>query len=488
MKFKKILKILLVIVGTISLVSLSSFIYISYQQNKELESLNKKYQKDTFTKNEILEDVEYFNDLLTRVHPKPIESFPLTDITGLLGDIESKHFKSVKRLDFFRSFAPIVSSLGDEHVTAFMPDSYFKNNFINTKKGFPFEVSILKGHIYIRNNLSNISDIVVGAEILEINNITAPDLLNTMNKYYSGTRDSQKIYFLQNDFQNSLSLVYGFNDNFTIILRAPLVSKVEKYLVKGIKLTEHYAKEFSYDIINQDTILFTYNAFEDTRGEFSSFLKAMFSQAKEQDVKNLIIDLRNNQGGNSFYGDELLGYLTSKPFFQLSHSDVTISEELKDNFIRYIPAFLRWLPIQYLHPLLKPLWLGKMGKVVTLTIEQTVPDDPAGNSLRFSGNIFVLIGPGTMSSASLFAATIRKYNIASLFGESAGGYATHYGNVITTYLPNTGIKLSMPTSINYGNSKGPIIPNIVVEQTLTDLIQNQDTLLNFVNNKIRLNQ
>ncbi len=300
-----------------------------------------------------------------------------------------------------------------------------------------------------------------------------------MKKYFSGTSDCQKLYLLQSDFHGSLSLVYGYNDNFTVVLRTPLINEAKKHLVKGVKLAKHHAKEFSYDVVNQDAILFTYNAFEDPKGEFSSFLKAMFSKAKEQNIKHLIIDLRNNQGGASAYGDELLGYLTSKPFFQLSHSDVTITEELKDDFIRYVPAFLRWLPIQYLHPLLKPLWLGKVGEVVTLTLDETVPIE---NSLRFSGDIFVLIGPGTMSSASLFAATVQKYHIANLVGENAGGYATHYGNVITIHLPNTGIKLWMPTSINYGNSTGQIIPNILIKQSLTDLIDSQDTLLNYVTN------
>ncbi|HFB65407.1 MAG TPA: hypothetical protein ENJ60_07685 [Aeromonadales bacterium] len=481
MNLKKTLKILLIIVGAIALFSLSSFVYVSYKQNKAVEILNKKYQKNKFTKNEIIADIEYFREILKRVHPKPIEAFPLNDISGLLDGIENKRFHVITRLDFFRNFAPIVSTLGDEHVMAFMPESYFKNNFSNKQKGFPFEVSILNGHIYIRKNLSNINEIVVGAEILEINNIKASDLLNTMKKYFSGTRESQNLYYLQNNFQRALALVYGYDD-FTVVLRNPSENDAKKYQAKGVEVTKYHAKEFSYKIINQDTILFTYNAFEDPRGEFSSFLKSMFTQAKDENIKHLIIDLRNNQGGSSAYGDELLGYLTSNPFLQLTHSDITISKELKANFIRYIPAFLRWLPIQYIHPLLKPIWLGKEGEVVSITFDEIVP---LRNNLLFSGDIYLLTGPGTMSSASLFAATVKKYHIASLVGESAGGYATHYGNVITAHLPNTGIKLWMPTSINYGNSTGQIKPDIFLKQSLADLIHSQDTLLNYVTKPIQ---
>jgi hypothetical protein len=149
---------------------------------------------------------------------------------------------------------------------------------------------------------------------------------------------------------------------------------------------------------------------------------------------------------------------------------------VKRDFIGYVPAFIRWFPVQYFHPMLKLLWTGEVGETVTITFDPVVPGD---NTLRFSGDVYLLIGPGTMSSASLFAATMRKYEIATLIGEEAGGSATPYGNIIDAYLPNTGLKVWMPTSVIYGNSTGPIVPDHVVTQSVSDLSEQRDSVLEF---------
>ena len=93
-----------------------------------------------------------------------------------------------------------------------------------------------------------------------------------------------------------------------------------------------------------------------------------------------------------------------------------------------------------------------------------------------------------MSSASLFSATMQKYNLGTLIGEDAGGYATQYGNVVDAYLPNTGLLVWMPTSVNFGNSTGPIVPDHTVTQTVSDLIEHKDTVLEFVRTLIQKNQ
>ncbi|MBK8351985.1 MAG: hypothetical protein IPL21_09900 [Saprospirales bacterium] len=43
-------------------------------------------------------------------------------------------------------------------------------------------------------------------------------------------------------------------------------------------------------------------------------MKSIFKAIKKNKTENLILDLRNNQGGKSTYGAYLLSYLLDKPF------------------------------------------------------------------------------------------------------------------------------------------------------------------------------
>ncbi len=54
-----------------------------------------------------------------------------------------------------------------------------------------------------------------------------------------------------------------------------------------------------------------------------------------------------------------------------------------------------------------------------------------------------------------------------------------YGNVVDVYLPNTGLKLWMPTSVVYGNATGPIVPEFTVTRTVRDLADQRDSVLEF---------
>ncbi len=51
-----------------------------------------------------------------------------------------------------------------------------------------------------------------------------------------------------------------------------------------------------------------------TSQDFPGFLSETFRNIAEQQIKTLVIDLRNNQGGRDEYGALLYTYLTDQPF------------------------------------------------------------------------------------------------------------------------------------------------------------------------------
>ena len=463
------------LIGLLVLLSLGSQLWVSVSEGGSSEAASLPDSETPIAPGELNEDITYFQELLDRVHPEPISAFPLTEIGPELGKLRSSLDEEMSPRKLYRRLAPRVTSLGDDHVRLHPPRG-LTERYRDSDRRFPLDIRLIGGDLYVAANRAPGSNIERGARILAINGVAAEALLPRLSDYHSGTGAAQQRYHLQKHFGETLFAVYGWIGSYELRVKKPDSSAARGVTVSGIARDSQQAEPFSWERVDEKTILFTYNRFKDPEGTFAGFLEELFGTAKREGIEHLIIDLRQNEGGSSSYGDELLRYLTAEPFAQLSRSEITVSREIRDEFMGYVPGFLRWVPLQYLHPLLRPLWTKELGQTATIRFD---PVEPEERPLRFTGHVTVLIGPGTMSSASLLAATIKEHDIGTLVGRPAGGYATHYGNVIETRLPNSGLPVDMPTSVNYGNSTGPITPDHRVGERVRDLVRGQDAALRF---------
>ena len=91
--------------------------------------------------------------------------------------------------------------------------------------------------------------------------------------------------------------------------------------------------------------------------------------------------------------------------------------------------------------------------------------------------IYVLIGEQTFSSAILNAEMLKDQLGAVLAGNPTGGSASHYGEVITDALPYSGIPFQYSTKYFRNKIKGPIIPDIMIEENIDDYVNGIDSAL-----------
>jgi hypothetical protein len=435
-------------------------------------------QDQKFTPSELKEDIDFLFQTLEAVHPNLYAYTPKEMITQEKERIENEITSPMSRIDFYIKIAPLVAKLKDGHTWVYWPDEEYNHYVENDGLLFPFNLHFSDGRAFIVANYSSDSLIAVNSELYSINGISIGSIADSLLQFISGERLYSRRWWLGGDFRRELWLIYKFDQEFEVEFVSGLTGERLTRKVSGVTRETMRATiktKSGRGSKDEKTVYYTYHSFPQERigiidfrlfkdlSQFKTFLKETFTQIKKDSIENLIIDIRKNPGGTSNLGDTLLSYITGKPFTQFSREEVKVSKQI-------LPWYLRWLPLKDLFP---------SGRKIR-TFE---PKTPGENSLRFNGNVYVLIDAGTFSSATAFATAIKDYKLGTLIGEETGGLATSFGAVYNFNLPETQIKVGVsrkrlvrPSGEDDGRG---ILPDYEVKQSIEDLKKGIDTVMEF---------
>ena len=143
-------------------------------------------------------------------------------------------------------------------------------------------------------------------------------------------------------------MLYGKQENFDLKIIPYQSSSLSNVTLESIsvleseesKPTETIQKATDLSFPNEKTALLTVNTFStETRKnqrKFFKFLNRSFKEIQEKGIENLILDIRENTGGDDGNDMELASYLINKPF--------------KENKFRKLNTNELPLYPEYLHP------------------------------------------------------------------------------------------------------------------------------------------
>jgi C-terminal processing protease CtpA/Prc len=166
------------------------------------------------------------------------------------------------------------------------------------------------------------------------------------------------------------------------------------------------------------------------------FFRHTFDVLKDQNVKNLVIDVRSNGGGDASLSTLLTRYLIDKKF-KLADSLYTIRRSSR--YDRYINN-------------------GRIYSLLTWFVTRKEKDGyyhyrhferhyfkPFTN-LHFDGHVYILTGGNSFSATCLFAGALKGQSNITLVGEETGG--AYYGNtawmIPDVTLPGTHVRFRLP--------------------------------------------
>ena len=443
-----------------------------------------------FSKEEIIYDLEYLKNSLE------VSTYNLYAYTNKeVFDSEYKKIynsinDSLTSLQVYRLFQPYVALAKMGHCQMEFPwEEYYGNYLRQGGTIFPLNLSISNSRVYVKNNCSNDSLIDVGDEILSINEKLIKDILTEMYSFVSGENEYHINSVIESlSFPKIYWSIYGKCDVFSLKIRKkdgeitftkfPAISGFE-FDAKNPNLLNVYHRELRFveaiaymrpgaffnangnnDMMNQEML---------DKTEFCHYIDSSFYEIHRKSVKNLIIDLRDNWGGDNSFSDYMIAYFASKPFYFCSKFKVKTSQITKD--------FWKNVNDSSLQEMKQKILSHNNGDIFDITFAK---NQPRTDSLRYTGNVYVLINRYSYSNATSTAAIIKDYGFGILIGEETPDLPSAYGATHLFKLPNTQMSVQYPKGFSI-RPNGDISPKGVIPdyQVNENALNDKDEILDF---------
>jgi hypothetical protein len=465
---------------------------------KSTSSVKKVDHNSTYSVKNLQSDIDDVFQTINEVHPAFSNNTALSDsLRGHLNTFKSTINNPLSRAEFFTLLAPKITHIDDGHTSLGVPWADMSNYL---KKGgliFPFDIFFVKNNTYIYHNYSSNETIKPGVQLLSINGIPVDrvvsdftDLLSGENIYWRHRRMEKQSDF----FKAFIWLKYGWGENFTLVYsfedstREEQIEGITRQQLISQRDTTASTLPFEYQTLNKNSGLLTIRYFGGNEKEFEHFLKYSFKQINQNKITNLIIDVRDNPGGDSGQAEKLLSYLTQDSFPITNTVKARASLQFKSKMKERIPRVIRWLPLQYFDKRGRKIWRAKEGSLITI---EEAPLKPKNKSQRFTGDLYLMINEGTFSSASIFASAFKREKLGVLIGRETGGEGrVMFAEPLTFKLQHTQLTLSVSSMIfflrseNAKESSVGVVPNIVVQKNINDEVDHIDTILEFAKSNL----
>lgn len=408
----------------------------------------------SLTRQQVCENIDSMVSLIEQVHPDPYARLSKKSFYKEVKKTKKRLPKGeISELRAHLELSRLAALFKQGHLSVYSPWALTPAN----AKIFPYPLFRVEPEthrlILKRDTILGGIALKKGDEMLKINGLKSRKLVERALEYCSGELDFYRCAMLNYTFPDWLYLnmpseVYQVEiKTKNGLKKLPLNAmphKELKVIRAAIEKDEQamIKEPYSYEMKNDSVMIFHFNeCVMEGFQEFKDFVSKMFSRARSENVRHLIIDNRYNGGGSSGTSDEICRYLTDKPFVGIQKMIVRIGVMLKKDS-QDIKKEAEENP-----------WIAEiLSKPDTLLTYIPFPEDycqPYADSLRFTGKTYLLNSHKTFSSAIWLAFVFNHFQIGTTIGEETGGVNISSGEVRHFKLPHSELQMVLPLKIFY---------------------------------------
>ncbi len=456
-------------------------IYLSSFSQKKEFNVQKKY-----TVAQALKDIDYTEKYLTKFHPDPYKYISKDSLHAFIEKTKAKIDSPLTEMQLRFYIKRIVAKIGCGHTDVAASKQYTKALKKFNRPLLPINAFALDSNkLFILNNLSTDTTIKTGDEILSIDHHSTQHILNSIFSVYTsdGYNETYKKQGTRyNWFKYYYSFCYGYK------LQYQLTVKHKDRSVTNYTLNALSSKKDTVILPKKDSVAYLiktktckYSILDSSKSiavididgfkgrHWYRFFRRSFKDIEDKKIKHLVIDLRDNGGGQIHEGLKFLSYII--------HENLFLPFDRKPNLLALNPRYKMDLASRF-----APFAFCTM-----------MPQRPKNGRLRhyfvtfpkkmhaFKGQVYVLTN-GKSFSMSAVAASYLKYKAnATVVGEETGGNVAGSNAVISgkIILPNSRIQILIPMyhiyhDIEVKNDGHGIMPNYHTKYSKEDVLNGVD--------------
>ena len=352
------------------------------------------------------------------------------------------------RLDAVRLLMPFVAFGDVGHARIDFPIADYVPYVTGGGTLLPFDVRTEGGRTLVAHSYTDA--VRPGDELIALDGRPATEWAGRLGRYVSAERDYMRRAQLETLFPRLLWLDGGRTDSFRVTLRpAGADADTSFALAAGDALAVEQAKasweaaprEREARVLDGGVAYLRPGPFYAAgEGEslttFEAFIDGAFRQFVEAGATDLVLDLRDNPGGDNSFSDPVVAWFADRPFRFTSDYRVRASAETRQVLEGLTAEYPGGISAQMLDAMRE----RPDGERFAFEIPEVSPRSDS----TFEGRVWALVNRHSYSNAASVAAVVQDYGFATVLGEETSDLPTSYASSAQFTLPHTGLVVTYP--------------------------------------------
>lgn len=400
-----------------------------------------------FTKTQLLVDLHYMDSAFRTGHPSNLAFDQKLDFRPTIKEVTATLPETLSKIQFENAVRKVLMEVKCLH-TSYSGWSDKSVNTTNQNGFFPFFVFTNGEKIWVNQKVQDSlpSSLEIGDEIISINGHHADSVLAILMNCHpdDGTGRQINKFIVNNFFPDFLTKYIPTDSVYRVVTRNHL-GVVDTTVVQACAYQPKV--EVDKNVIVQGNQAY-YSVLKDSLGYLriksfqageNSFYEKVFQQLADSKIQRLVLDLRNNGGGNLYSCKDLLSYLLP----DTSQFTMTYPNQ---NMRPFLPGKNR-RKLKTQNFILRNVKSDAYEKTTDAKVftQKIIPN----LALGFTGELYVLTNEVTASGASFVASFTRHHRKSTLLGQTTAGgeywLNAAPGNYPLVKLPESGILIQTST-------------------------------------------